>query len=50
MRLLVETMFNLVQDFDLILRLGIEVTRVIPLEMRLEFAPCPPIGIAEMVR
>src|SRR6202011_1418737 len=49
MGLLVETMFNLVQDSDLILRLGIEVTRVIPLEMRLEFASGAPIGIAEMV-
>src|ERR1700732_3381134 len=48
MRLLIETMFNLVQDFDLILRLGIEVARVIPLEMRLEFASCTPIGIAEV--
>src|SRR5580693_5701048 len=47
MRLLLETMFNLVQDFDLILRLWIKVARVIPLEMRLEFASCPPIGIAE---
>src|SRR3984893_6878088 len=46
---LLETMFNLVQDFDLILRLGIEVARVIPLEMRLEFASGTPIGIAEMV-
>src|SRR3984893_4640696 len=49
MRLFVETMFDLAQDFDLILRLGIEVARVIPLEMRLEFASCTPISIAEMV-
>ena len=49
MRLLVETMLDLLQDFDLILWLGIEVARVIPLEMRLELTSCTPIGIAEMV-
>ena len=49
MCLLVETMFDLVEDFDLILWVGVEIARVIPLEMRFEFAPDPPIGIAKVV-
>ena len=48
-RLVVETMLDLLQDLDLVLRLGIKVARMIPLEMRFEFAARPPIGIAEMV-
>src|SRR5271157_336559 len=48
-RLVVETMLDLLQNFDLVLRLGIEVARVIPLEMRFELASRPPVGIAKMV-
>src|SRR5437870_948362 len=47
--LVVETMLDLLQDFSLILWFGIEVARVIPLEMGLEFASDLPIGIPEVV-
>jgi hypothetical protein len=36
-------------DLNEILRLGVEVARMRPLEARLEHASDPPIGIAEMI-
>src|SRR3954451_10284832 len=48
-RLLGQTGFELFLDLDELIRLGLEIARVRPLETCLELAADLPIGIAEMI-
>ncbi len=47
--LFVQTVFDLVENFRKLIRVGAQVARMVPLELRLELAAHAPIGVAQMI-
>ena len=48
-RLLGQTILDLVENARKIVRLGTEIARMVPLELRLELAADPPVSVPEVV-